>query len=404
LPDEEQEMTKTALWILSLTAGLLVVLAAHPLAAQSGADLRTVLVMGTAPIVGDDLGAAREQAVDSGLSAAVDQVVLALLPVDRLVSRLDTVTGLIYRRLGDFVQGYQVLAETRVRQKVRVLIQVNVLQSALDRELKASGLIADAHRLPRILMFVTETSLQHPEPQYWWKEDFAFVQTVSDTALARAFSNAGFPLARQGGVVSNAAVQSINYNPAPEDVQLLDAARVLQSQMIVAGSAEVQIASNTMGGEIRTFKATVTLRALQVDTGQQLGAVTRTAVTANADPIMGSNRALADAASQAGESLAATISTAWQAAAEQAAALRITVKGTDDLAHFVAFRRTISGIEGVKTVLTTEIQAAEAVLSVHFEPGAEALAQQLMLQSFDAFGINIYEVTPDHLGIELIPG
>ena len=46
----------------------------------------------------------------------------------------------------------------------------------------------------------------------------------------------------------------------------------------------------------------------------------------------------------------------------------------------------------------------EATIIVHFEGDAEMLAEALMLQSFDSFGINISDISQNRLRIELIPG
>ena len=51
-----------------------------------------------------------------------------------------------------------------------------------------------------------------------------------------------------------------------------------------------------------------------------------------------------------------------------------------------------------------EIKPNEATLLVEYIGKTEDLAAALMQQNFKAFGINIYEVTPENLKVQLISG
>jgi len=51
-----------------------------------------------------------------------------------------------------------------------------------------------------------------------------------------------------------------------------------------------------------------------------------------------------------------------------------------------------------------EIKPNEATLLVEYSGKAKDLASALMLQDFQTFGINIYEVTQNNIRVELIPG
>jgi hypothetical protein len=48
--------------------------------------------------------------------------------------------------------------------------------------------------------------------------------------------------------------------------------------------------------------------------------------------------------------------------------------------------------------------SANAVLEMHYTRSAQQLANHLLMQSFDGFGINIMKISPKTMHIELIPG
>ena len=76
--------------------------------------------------------------------------------------------------------------------------------------------------------------------------------------------------------------------------------------------------------------------------------------------------------------------------------------GTRNLADFVTFRRTISDIEGVASILIKEIKPDEAIIGIDFDGNALMLAEAMLLEIFDSFGINIYDVSDSRIMLELV--
>jgi hypothetical protein len=60
-------------------------------------------------------------------------------------------------------------------------------------------------------------------------------------------------------------------------------------------------------------------------------------------------------------------------------------------------------VDGVEGIRIKEMKSDQAIMLVNFRGSAKALADTLMLKSFDAMGINIYEVSHMRLRIELMP-
>ena len=83
--------------------------------------------------------------------------------------------------------------------------------------------------------------------------------------------------------------------------------------------------------------------------------------------------------------------------------VEIEVIGTGELKNFVAFRKMLGTIPGVSGINIKEIKPNESTIGVEYNDSGETLAEELMLKTYDSFGIDIYEVSPERLGIELIP-
>ena len=81
----------------------------------------------------------------------------------------------------------------------------------------------------------------------------------------------------------------------------------------------------------------------------------------------------------------------------------MVIRGTNNLASYVKFRKAMNTISGVEGIRVQGIKPNEATLLVEYKGKTKELAAALMQQSFDSFGINIFEVTEDMVRVELIP-
>ena len=104
----------------------------------------------------------------------------------------------------------------------------------------------------------------------------------------------------------------------------------------------------------------------------------------------------------AGDDLAIQLATEWRKLAEKPSQMEIFVEGTGNLANFVKFRRALTGIPGVEGIRVKEIKPNETTLIVDYKGKAEQLASALMLQNFENFGLNIYEINRQNLKIALV--
>ncbi len=365
---------------------------------------KVVKVIGTGRIYKNNTAEAREQAITNSLVSAVEKAIAELLPHETLVEKFPMLNNIFYENTREYIQDYKVLAEAASDKFFRVIVQSTVSTKRIKERLLNVGITMGEKTLPKILFFITEKSLEDILPKYWWGEDFSFSNVFSEMAMNEKFKEEGFSLIDHGHKVQNMAAESGSNKLDLSIQEAVSLGTRLHADVVIIGKSTAEVTPNIMGGNLKSFKGTVIVRAIWTDTGEEFAFITKTAVTVNADEIAGGNDALASAGSLIGEELASQIAAAWQKKVEEPEMIEIIVKGTSRLANFVMFRRTLNEMPGIEDVQIREMKSDEATIVVDFKGNSKELADALMVKTFDSFGINIFEVSPTSLKIELIPG
>lgn len=351
-----------------------------------------------------DIPSAKNAAVSDCLVSAVEIAVIRVLPVSTLSANFEAISGVIIGRSREFILDYKVLKEVKAASDYRVLVQATVSMEKLSAELAAAGIIATPSELPRMLFLVAEQQVDELSYQYWWRRGKTlYTPEAAAGPMIQAFIDRGF------NVIDHRAIPPEYLDTLEFDRAILtDAEAVVmgahfQAGMVVTGTAVVTEIPNRMGETIRTFSATVAIRAMAVDSGETIAALQVSAVATHSDPGMGSRMALSDAGRQAGAELVSRILAHWKTAARNEAEIIITLKGVDLLPHLVAFRNALKEIPGVSRHQSLEMSPQQAVLSVTYAGTPRELADAVLVRPFEGFGINIEELIDNHLHIMLVP-
>jgi len=70
--------------------------------------------------------------------------------------------------------------------------------------------------------------------------------------------------------------------------------------------------------------------------------------------------------------------------------------------NFVLFRKMLNDISSVEEIKTREMRPDTSTLMVEYTGTPKLLADALMLKTVENFGINITEVSEDHLRVEIV--
>jgi hypothetical protein len=372
--------------------------------AEDQISTKTVVVIGTGKIYKENSASARKKAIENSLVSAVESVAIDLIPPESLHQTFQSFNEALYHQTGKFIQGYKVLAEFKIKNAYRVMVEVNVSIAGLTKLMSDARIMSGGKSLPKILVLVSEQNLEDTSPKYWWGKKAVLEEMFSVSAFIETMRSKGLPVLDHPSIAQNASIIDGYDKPDLDEKEAVNLGRALKADIVIVGKTIIDQSQNIMGKDIRSFKGIVSARAILTDTGEEIATITQNAVTANADETIGSRKALSAAGSLAGETLASQIIDAWQRKDEQTNIIGIVVEGTDNLAKFEKFIRIINKISGVKNLQIKELKANETVISVEFKGNAKTLADALMLKSYESVGINIYEVSKNHLRVELISG
>ena len=394
---------KILILAISLSAGGL--LKADIAGAQESDQTKTFVVVGTATVQGGNVSVARERAIEDSLVTAVVLMTGEILDVDVLVSQFAKLNELLFDQTNKFVQDYKVLTEADLDKRYRVIVEVTVSRKKISKLLTDTGILRLQTALPSVLLLVAEQRLDQTAAGFWWGTLGSDFHSLAASAIAEQLKQAGFILIDPMEARNRAEVQWAAFDkPDLTDQEAALLGSRLKAQVVVAGMAAVSPSTNIMGSAMRSFNGTANIRAIRTDPVETLLNIGRTAVAVSENDAAGSRQALMEVGDVAGQALAQELETAWQVQAGQPSKIDMVIRGTSHLAYYVKFRKSLNSIPGVGAIRVKEIKPNEATLQVEYKGKPQDLAEALMQQNFEAFGINIFEVTADTVRVEIIPG
>ena len=371
--------------------------------AQQRVQDKTFVVIGSSKLQGANIQAARDRAISESLVTAVALMTEEILKVDSLVENFPQVNTVIYENTNAFVQEYKVLTETESGKFYRVIVKATVAGKKIAKQLSKAGILRAKIDLPSVLFFISEQNLQDDSPRYWWGKQMGGFESISEATMADILKTRGFPIVDHGGVgIGKLADWGADIKPELTDEEALNLGARLQADVVILGTAIASPTASIMGDDLKSFKVVLNARVLGTETGDELANISRTSVTANVDETVGGREALKMAGTLAGDDLAIQLAAEWRKLAEKPSRMEVLVEGTGNLANFVKFRRALTGIPGVEGVRVKEIKPNETTLIIDYQGKAEQLASALMLQNFENFGINIYEISKQNLKVALV--
>ncbi|MBU0992437.1 MAG: hypothetical protein KJ737_08075 [Proteobacteria bacterium] len=390
-----------------LYSGLLFIIVFFPIMGSSENLTRTTIVatMGTGAILNeDDAANARDRAISDSLISAIENILSGLLPVESLVANFKTLNSILYAYKDSLIQDYKVLTEEKYNKYYRVMVQATVSVNKLQQLLLESGIVIDRKTMPGILFLISEENLEDIASQYWWGSGMKDIITSTELALSETLQKKGF------SVINHKTMDAKNfegdtaaaYGAVLDHQAAMELASKYQADVVIIGTAQAIRASNTMGNDIKSFIGKISLQVYRTDTGTEIARDEKTAVSVDVNEISGGRAALTKVGVLAGEDIAPMVLSGWRKSDKKPTEIIVTVAGTNYLSNFVVFRETMKKIPGVKGSQVKEMESDKTVLIVQYQGDGKELANALLLNTFDNFGLNISLVSQSAIKIELI--
>jgi len=347
-----------------------------------------------------DIAAAKNEAVGNALLSAVENAAIGEFPLSVITEKFQSIGSLLAERKDEFIVEYRVLQENKADKQYRVLVSATVSLDKLQQALSAGGIIATIEKMPQVLVLIAEKFAGDTEFKYWWQNRQPVSSETSGPALKEILASKGFPIINQQLVPSD-FFNDLQLAAELTDDEAIDLGKRMFADVVIVGTAQASETPNRMGENIKTIKGAVTVRVIFPESGEKTELIQDSATAADSDAARGSQKALSDATRQAGDKICSQMLAKWQEIQKPTGEITLHLTGRNILANLNEFRNALKNTSGVTNQRTLEIAPDKAVLSVSYQGESKVLADAILLQSFKGFGVNIYEITPKNLNIEL---
>jgi hypothetical protein len=384
----------------SLIIALIVLLAASTANALPLQGEATVHTVGGSRVRGGDLSAARQEAINAGLAAAVHRVLADLLPPETVSGNFQALNEALLSQTDPFVRNYKVLAHSTLATHYRTVIEATISVDRIKEALRTAGIHLVQRQYPSVLFCVAESHIDDPVPRYWWSGRSAASDAIADANLSLAFEKAGFVV-----IEPIAGAEFGGYPPELRATEAVSIGRQLQAEVVVVGLARTEASANIGAGSgASSYRGSITARALRVSDGLQIAQTQRTVPAADAEQTdQAAARALRDAIDRAAQDLTAQIDSFWFEKAAAGKRIEMAVHGiSGNMANFVRFRGALSNLSGVDRLQLKERTSDAAVLNLEFQGNTRTLADALLRLGFEGFRVTIGQLEADTIQVQLV--
>jgi hypothetical protein len=364
--------------------------------AAEPAEPRKLIVTGSGRIRNNDKATAREVAIKTSLMAAIDVVLVEQLPIGVVVQNFAALSPFTFRNTDTFVLGYRVLSENSHHKQYRVLVEAVIDVNRLKQDLSHLGFAAGHKRLPTILLLISQQQGIDGDLCYWWGNRCK-TTTTADSRLAESLRKKGFTIVTPGPLPEALATVLADI-PEPAIPEAVALAEHYNASLIIVGLAsEVQTTETGSKSTRGVFAA----QAVNGNTGAVIAATSHTETSPSANNPKTVSEALMSAVDKAGEDLAKNV-IAGLDETKKTTAINMDISGDRLPLNLIKFREVLSALPGVSRVRTQKLRASEASLQINYQQDSRELVHTILQQSFEAFTVEIVEITETSIKLNLI--
>ncbi|MCP4748399.1 MAG: hypothetical protein GY874_20030 [Desulfobacteraceae bacterium] len=385
--------------VLSFLASIILLYGALPVFLLEANPANSVYVIGSSSIHGKNMQAGRKAAIANAFLTAVSRVLMEQVPKELIERNFQAINEEILSQADKYILDFNILNESRHGGEYRLMAQVSVFLKKLNDSLAKAGLERDKQKKSRFLLCVAEKGIDDFGYTYWWDGSGDTQDSIAMQSLFQQLTGAGYDV-----VQPEADIGSPSYPVQLSSSEAVAMATKVGADIVVTGLATAKETSNTMDGAIRSFRGDLNLWFLRSDTGEQIGMSRKVAISADSDAYAGTRKALANAANLGAKDMISQIRTLGIGFSAGEDKIQVVIEGIGgNIANYVKFRNALGNMSGVKSIQLTEMGSDTTTILADYRGNTKALADALLLQSFDTFGINIIEIGISNIRLQLTP-
>lgn len=369
--------------------------------AGAARDVLTGVTTGQMKVTGQNLPGAKEKAVTLALERAVQNAFASLVSRQVFASNLEFLYDRLLPGASDYVVTFRVLDSLEHKGQVLVGVESKIDLARMRKQLEEARILRAGKDKPVVLFLIAEQTPADLLPKYWWGKNPEPYTSLTHTIINEQMQQRNILLAFSGTPYPDPGYYTIEFSGIYDVKPALDLARAMKADMVVMGKAAATESYNRMG-DARTFEAEIKLKGWDVASGKVVVQTTATATATSHIESEGAVQSLSQAAGEAAQDLGSQIETYWSQNLRKENRFDVAVEGENFLPRFIALKRRFKDIRDIENMQPKEIGAASAVLEVLYKGSPQQFANAVLLKTFDGFGLEIAEVTPELVRIRFV--
>jgi hypothetical protein len=389
----------TIIWIgVWVLATLLILDAAF---AAPGTGVATTVTAGTRQIFHENVPEARQGAVSAALELAVVNAFSRMVSPRVFAANLQFLYSRVLPVAQDYVVTYRVLGEIAHKEQYLVGVESKINLGLLEQTLTDAKILNSSTDKPMILFLIAEKTPKDLLPRYWWGNNPEPYKSHAEATIVKIMAQNRFKIAGMEQERPEPGFYDIRFNTIYDEAAAMDLAERLTADLVVIGRANAAESSNRMGEE-KIYDAVIRLSAYDPASGQKILTCENQAAAKDGPKEQGDIQAIIRAAELAAAELTDKLDRFWTENLRKETLFDVQIEGKGFLPRFVALKKRFNEISEIENIQPTEIGSDRAVMEVTYKGSPAHFTDNIMLKTFEGFGIEITEVTDTLVKIRFI--
>ncbi len=273
--------------------------------------------------------------------------------------------------------------------EVEVLnLSTETLEVRLNQKPKAPAAPADeiAHK-PKIMILIAERALGNQPPK-----------DAAETEMIRKFTEKGFKVINPAAVKRNRNLDQIRSIMRGNTDLAASIGQQYGAELLIVGEASSERGKTTYG--LKTRRATVNARVIEVDTMRILVANSKNAAGADATENIASKKSLQNAGGLLADYLIDQIAKEWKVRAASAYDVQLVISKLT-FSQLVQLEQTLKKLDDVEGVHRQSFHSGVAVIQLRSQHSAQRLAETLVSKPFSHFSLDVTNYTANRIDIKV---
>jgi len=379
---------------------IIFVVSCFTFTARAQKATKVVMSKGVAGIFSNDIGLARDQAIDDALRKAVEQTLGTFVQSSTLVENNMLVEDNILSWSNGYVRQHNVVREGKVdAQTYEVTIQAEVELANLRNDWDGIQNLLNKMGNPRIMLMIDEQNIGESRNRYQY---LSVDMNITENTLLNKFIENGFECVDPATVRQNLQQDQALAVLQGNTKMAAAIAKKLGAEVVITGKTIAKVASGFNLGGMKSCQANITARVIKADIATIIATGTAHAAYPHIDEVTGGTEAIKKATNKLSSELINKITKKWKDEFYKSTTVKLVVHGIKSFTQVNDFKNTVKYfVRGVKDIYNRNIAGDMAELDVKITGNANQLARELEKKDLDKFTVKIIGLTMNKITLQL---